>query len=337
MKKIFMENLATKLMALFLAIVTWVYLFMQDTGQADIEVEFSPILEIPASELAFARYLDAADRQVRPGDWIQARVSGPKADVRSLRPRGHRCSLRITAANLTNPEGKGFGTVALTLDRRHFDLPEKFEVDPLPSPGLTLHYARYDRRKFHVVATREDAEGELAPGYVLESITPVPDRIEALVPADRPAAEMARIRRVSVRDLRASFTRDPWELDDPAIKPLTPFRVEVKIGLVPESRRIRLPLHVTAKAEHLKRIKLQDKDILVELQGPKQLVDEAAERLGTFLVTVVVADRDMEPPPGPKNIRQIRCVILDPKYEAIRVVVMPDQPEENREVKVTVE
>ena len=72
----------------------------------------------------------------------------------------------------------------------------------------------------------------------------------------------------------------------------------------------------------------------IELRGPEDLVQAAAQVPAVFVPYVVVTDKDLEPP-GPKNISEHGCHILDPKFQGkLEVVIMPDEKPENRQAKI---
>lgn len=332
MKGFLTGNLGTKGMALLLAFLTWVYLFTQGTGRMELEVEFRPILDLP--DLATARYFTSDRKPLQPGGWMTVAVSGPKADVRSLRIRFHRCEFKINPASL-----KSDGTHTIRLERKDFvDLPDRLSVEPLPSADITLEYARYVEREIELEAGPEDVEGRPPEGYRVEAVTAVPAKIRAQVPAGVPLAR-ARIRRVPVEGRVDAFILENWSLDpsfdEMHIRP-GPFRVEVRVARVPATRRIVADLHVVTRPEHARRVILEDKQITLGLEGPEELVREAEQRPAAFFAYAVVKDGDMDTE-GNKNIRDLGCHILEPRFQKIHVVPMADvEKPENRQVKIKV-
>ena len=148
------------------------------------------------------------------------------------------------------------------------------------------------------------------------------------------------LRACAVEGKTDSFALTGWFLSglatDAKIQPLEPFTVDVRIALRPATRQIHADLHVSARADHLKRIVLDRRTIPIELRGPDDLVQEAAQNPAVFIAYLVVTDKDMEPQ-GPKNISEMGCHILDPKYQGkIQVLLLPNEKPENRQVKITV-
>jgi hypothetical protein len=323
----------TMIMALFLAILTWIYLFIQGNGPAEIDVQFQPRLDM--KDLASGSWEDGEGRKLVPGGSLRVRVLGPKGDVRllALRPNVFACEARVDPRDLTGLQG----THRLALVREDFNFPGNLVVDPLPY--VTIQYAKYLEKEIDLVADRSSCEGVPLPGYEIASIMPNPRRVRARVPADQPGVSRVEIRKVPVGGKSESFTLSSWFLDASAsnskIQLLDPFTVEVKLVLKSHSRKIPADLHVLARPEHLRRIEFESR-ITIELQGPEDLVHEAAQGAAAFLPYVVVTDKDMEPP-GPRNISEIGCHILNPKYQGkISVVLMPDEKPENRQVKIKV-
>jgi len=333
-KRWFLANFTTMVMALFLSFLTWFYLFTQGNGPAPVSVQFLPKLDM--RNFASVIYEGTEGQELTPERSLIIRALGPKGDVNSmrLRPNIFACEFNVNPGDLAGARG----TFRRQLIREDFNLPHNIVVDPLPV--ITVRYVKYDERTIELIADRTTYEGTLRPGYEVESITPTPRRIRALVPADRTAIDKVGIRSVPIEGKTESFSLTGWFLGGLAteskIQPLEPFTVEVKIALRPASRQIHADLHVSARADHLKRIELDRRTVDIELRGPEDLVQEAAQNPAVFIAYIVVTDKDMEPK-GPKNISEMGCHITDPKYQRkIQVVLMPAEKPENRQVKITV-
>jgi hypothetical protein len=332
-KRYFLTNLTTMIMAIFLSFLTWFYLFTQGNGPGEVEVLFRPTLDM--KDFAAVTWEDAKGHELIPERSLAIHVLGPKVEVGSLRPNDYACEFRIDPKELKGAQG----IFRRPLIREDFNLRHNIIVDPLPA--VAVRYVRYDERMIELTADRTSIEGLLRPGYEIESITPNPRRIHARVPADKPGVDRVEIRSVPVEGKTESFTLTGWFLSESArdlrVQPLDPFTVEVKIALRPATRRIpAADLHVSARPEHLKRIELETRTVAIELRGPEDLVQEAAQHPASFIPYIVVTDKDMEPA-GPKNIGEMGCHILDPKYQGkIEIVLMPAEKPENRQVKIKV-
>jgi len=338
MKQYLLSNIGTMAMAFLLAVVTWTYLFTQGIGPEEIVVEFAPA-PLDPEVFASVTYRDASGDRHVPGGTFKVSVTGPKGDVRSLAlrpPRTFRCEIAVDPKDLTEAQGN----LKLKLDREHYTIPgSNIQVTPLlPSRQLTVHYVKYVEKTLDLAVTRFDYEGRPRTGYRVESITTSVPRLKCRVPADR-AEEIRqiRIRPVPVEEKLESFTLE-WEIDAAAraqnVKPLEPFRVEVKI--VPDlvSRRITVDLGLSGRPEILKRLELETKSIVVEIRGPEDLVKDAPE--SAFAPYVVVTERDVQTS-GPQNLTELGCHILDPRYRNFTVIPMADLAPPNRTVKVRVE
>lgn len=330
MKRYFLTNLTTMIMALFLSILTWVYLFTQGNGSSEVEVLFRPSLDM--KDFASVTWEDAQGRELTPERSLVIRVVGPKVEVGSLRPNDYACDFRIDPKDLKGAQG----VFRRPLVREDFNLRHNMNVDPLPA--VAVRYVRYEERMIEVVADRTSYEGFLRPGYEVLSITANPRRIRARVPAGKTDIDQVGIRNVPLEGKTEGFSLPGWFLSahagDLRIQPLEPFTVEVKIALRPAAKRITADLHVSAKPDHLKRIELETRTVTIELRGPEDLVQAAAQVPAVFVPYVVVSDKDLEPP-GPKNISELGCHILDPKFQGkLEVVIMPDEKPENRQAKI---
>jgi len=330
-KRYLTANFATMLMAFFLALLTWIYLFTQGNGYSETEVQFLP--RVDAKELASVQYEDEQGRELYPERALRIRVLGPKVDIANLRPNDYTCEFRIDAKDFKGTQG----VFRRSLTRADFNLRTSISVDPLPS--VTVRYVRYEERTLELQADRNSYEGSLRPGYEIESITPIPHRIRARVPADRPGVDKIWIRNVPVEGKTESFSIPGWSLStlasDLKIQPLEPFAVDVKMALRPATKQFPADLLVSAKPDALKRIDLQTRTVTIEIRGPEELVQEAAQRQAMFVPYIVVTDKDMEP--GTKNISEFGCHILEPRFQGkVEVVLMPDVKPENRQAKITV-
>ena len=330
MKRLLLENLATKAMALLLAVLTWIYLFAQGNATVDdLDVEFQPPALDP-QVFASVVYKDSLGRELKPGPSLRVRLSGPRADVRTHKQVT--CKFPVDPKLLNAPQG----SVSINLEHDHFGLPAAIQVQPLPTNQVTLEYVKYFDREIDL--DRPSTEGDPREDYRVESTSVLPTRIKARVPADitiKPDEKIA-IRRVPVSGRFESFALERWELEPGSrIVPLMPFRAEVRIVAVPATRRLQLDLNLLVREENKARVKLDTKTVTAELRGPQALIQGAPE--AAFAAYAVVTDADVATP-GPKNINLpgLGCHILDPKYESVTVVLMPDVAPQNRQVKITV-
>jgi hypothetical protein len=338
-KQYLLGNLGTMIMALVLSLVTWTYLFTQGIGPEEIIVEFAPA-PLDPEVFASVQYRDAAGETLVPGGTFPVQIVGPKGDVRSIAlrpPRTFRCELAVDPKDLSLDRG----SLKLTLDRKNFTIQgNDIQVRPqLPQAGqITVHYVKFVERTVELAATRFDVDGRPLRGFRVDSVTPSIPRLKCRVPADR-ADELrqVRIRPVPVEGKQETFTTLEWYLEDGArqraIKPIETFRIEVRIVPDVVSKRITADLGLSGRPEVLRRVQLETKSIVLEIQGPEDLVKEAPD--SAFSPFVVVTERDVQTP-GLQNLAELGTYILDPKYRGFTVVPMADVPPANRTVKVNV-
>lgn len=332
MKRYLTANFATMIMAFLLAILTWFYLFTQGNGPGEVEVQFLARLDM--KDFAAVTYEDEQGHELTADRAFRIRVMGPKVEVSNLRPNDYACEFYIDPKELKGTQG----TFRRPLSRGDFNLRSTINVDPMPS--IVVRYVRFEERMLELQADRNSYEGLLRPGYEIESVTPIPNRIRARVPADHQGVDRVWIRNVPVEGKTESFTIPAWSLSslaaDLKISPLEPFAVEVKMALRPATKQFPADLLVSARPDYLKRIELQTRTVTIEIRGPEDVVHEAAQRPAIFVPYVVVSDKDMEPQ-GTKNISELGCHILDPKFQGkLEVVLMADVKPENRQAKITV-
>lgn len=338
MKKYMLGNLGTMATALLLSLVTWTYLFTQGIGPGELVVEFQPA-PLDPEVFASVEYRDAAGEVLVPGGTFKVRVVGPKGDIRSLELRPHRtfrCELAVDPKELSGDKG----ALKLTLDRNHFTITgANIQATPmLPSGGqITVNYVRFVERTLDVAASRFDVEGRPRRGFRVESVTPGIPRLKCRVPADRAdEIRQVRLRSVPVEEKQETFTLE-WDIAagdrQRGVKPLESLRIEVKIVPDVVPRRVTVDLGLAGKPDVLRRVVLETKSIVLELQGPEDLVKEAPE--SAFAPFVAVTERDVQTP-GLQNLAEIGCYILDPKYRGFTVIPMADVPPANRTVKINV-
>ncbi len=342
MKALLLGNLGTKAMALLLAIITWSYLYLQGVGAEDnIVLEFVPE-ELDPEVYASVTYRTDGGETLVPGQKLYVRATGPKADVRNhaLRlEKTFKVEIPLKAKDLSDPQG----THTVALNRNHFTIPgDNISVEPLFGSQIRVHYVQFRRKSLELVASQFDTQGVVKDGFKVESITPSKPSILANVPADIfDQVSRVRIRPVPVEGKDDTIQQPgDWQIEEAALKrnirPLDTFQVNVKIVPTPSRRTITVELHENSAPALKTKFTLDTKNIKIELQGPEVLLKEAPDT--AFRPYVLVTDADVATP-GPKLIKEagLGCHI-DPKYQGkIRVVLMPDERPENREVKITVQ
>ncbi len=337
MKKLFYENLATKLMALVLAGLTWFYLFQQGVDTGKIVVTFQPN-ELDKEVFASVLYEDANGNEISPGGPLEVRLSGPKGAIQlylARPPQTYFCKFGIDPKDLAEP----MRTVPINLEKADYGIQNPNVVAyPLPTPNIRLTYAKYVTREEVDLALPDPKwEGSPQPGYKVESVTLLQPKARVRVPANF-AVDKLVLRSVPVAN-RVLGSVEPAQLDPEdlrrGIRLLNTPNVEIKI--VPATGKL-LPLEVVpaARPEHQKRIQLVDTSIEVEVRGPEELVrDITATALQAY---VVVTDKDMETP-GNFAVKEhaIGCHILDPKYQGkVQIALMPGTEPANRAVRIRV-
>lgn len=336
MKQALLGNLGTLVMALVLAILTWVYLFAQDRGTEVIEVEFNPPALSPDS-FASVTYVDAKGNRLDARSLLQVRLTGPRGAVNehARRPPGvFKCEPAVKPEELN----KQAGTRDLTLERTHFSVPGGADIDVEPIAGrlITLQYVTWHTKQVRVTATKDSYDGTPAEGYRVESVVPLTPLVRVKAPADKASqVESVRIKRVPVHGRFADFPSrgelDPSQYTFPVI-PVDEFQVEVKIARVPGTRTIERPL-VPLAPPTAKKFSLAPDKIKLLLEGPPELVEKAPESAFQPFVRVTAGDLDSPL----KNLDDFGCHVDRPYQGRITVIFMPDVEPKNRQVVLTVQ
>jgi hypothetical protein len=178
-KRYIVANFATMVMALFLALLTWIYLFTQGNGSGEVEVQFLSRLDM--KDFASVVYEDEQGHELVPERALRIRVMGPKVEVGNLRPNDYACELRIDPKDLKGNQG----IFKRPLTRADFNLRSTINIESVPS--LFVRYVRYEEKTLELQADLNSYDGSLRPGYEVQSITPIPHRIKARVPSPCPA------------------------------------------------------------------------------------------------------------------------------------------------------
>lgn len=336
MKQLLLGNLGTKLMALVLAVLTWVYLFAQDRGTEVIEVEFSPPALDP-DRFAAMTFEDARGNRLDRGSPIRVRLTGPRAAVNehARRPPGvFKCELAVKPEQLNKP----VGSRSFELERANFTVPggADITVEPLAGRQVALQYVTWHTQQVRLTAEKDAYEGQPAEGYRVESIAPLAPLIRVKLPADNASkVESVKIKRVPVHGRLADFSAR-GELDPSQylfrVIPVDEFQVEVKIARVPGTRTIERPL-VPLAPPTSKKFSLAPEKIKLLLEGPPELVEKAPE--SAFQPYVRVTAGDLDSPL--KNLDDFGCHVDRPYQGRITVIFMPDVEPKNRQVVLTVQ
>lgn len=351
MKGLLLDNLATKAMALFLAVITWVYLFGQGLDTKTIFVEFvAP--EFDPKVFAEVRFFNPQGTEIEPGDLIRVDIRGTKEDIQPHvnRVRGtYKCQPAVKPESLTAEEP---AELPYELKRQDFTVPLEEEISVSLSDSednqITVRYVKYRQKQLVLKPPARAYTGRPGRDYMVESVTPIPGTMEAWVPADLYAdVNEVEFEPVVVDNKVETFTvvgRLGPKATATRIRPVNdeqPFQVEVKLALQTVSETISaLPLRINVSPEHQDRVRIVDpKVVTIQIQGPKALVQRAKDLpVATFQPYLIVTDADVAQV-GEKRIGgdQLRCNILDPLLDGkIKVVVMSDFEAANRQVKVEV-
>ncbi len=334
MKEAFFEKLGTWAMALFLALLTWLYLFTQDQDTRSFDAQFDPP-SLDAKEFAQVRYLQG-ERELSRGSSISIEITGPRADVEALAQRSLRCRPRFDPLSLKENQT----TITLELEHKDFDLPSHFILKTLPTPEITVEYSRYKKKVVKLVTGPEYHIGSPSSGFEIRSIAAYPSEVLVRIPASlHEETTSVPIRKIPVHARSESFWHHDWSIEDtpPAgggarIILLERFSVYVGIGPAETSRKTTVPVHLSAPSGH--DVELLTKDIEIRLWGPEQMLKDAPD--SAFWVTAIVTEDKLQTP-GQKNITALECAILDPRFRGvIRVELMPEVKPENREVIINV-
>lgn len=328
-----LDNLATKGMALFLALLTWFYLYSETTGETELEILFKP--EVPDLDFASIRYFDLVDNEIQARGSIHVTLTGPKSDLRTYTHRTVECRPILKPSRFDKAHGEFIRPVTA----EDFTLPSHIRIRPTPDP-IKVRFVKFVYKQVKVLATLErHVEGEPRPGFKAQSITVVPDEITVKVPADR----ALNITSVPIRPVKiADFSRTarfPAQIDREQtgfdILPLQGVEVEIVIVPKPSSKRLPVPLHVMMPADFPYRPELSRKEIMVEISGHEELIQKLTP--ADIFAGVFLNANLSESKPGQKyTLNRFFCHLLDTQVQdTVQIVPLCDMEPAHRHVEVT--
>lgn len=276
-RNLFVNNLGTWLMSLFLAVLLWGVLVMAATGEKEVDVpvrveNFDPE-QVPDWNLRDSRGIPL------PKNEIRIKLTGPKGVLNTLNPAVIECVLRVNMDRVLSEN-----PIPLTFKPEQFtNIPEEIRV-AVPEEEFELWTDPLLERRMKLGIPK--AVGKPAPGYTLEGITVSPTEVRVRILRSRwesrPRGMAVALRPVSIQQ-RAEDVVVQAEPAEPGITILDRTEVRARIVL----RKIRrdfqnIPIHILHSPE-LKvgkvvlgganrcTVTVEGKDILVDRLDPGRL------------------------------------------------------------------
>ncbi len=326
-----MKNLGTLGMALFLACITWVYLWSASSASSDFAYAFNP--NVRAEGIASIRF-ELDGKPIDEGKDVNVKITGPRAEIDALRGSTLACNPILDSALFKDRQG----TFSVELRREDFKL-----RDPLRLEGSThrlfVRYVKLVEVEVPVLATADDIEGRVKVGFRVTAILPQPDKVRVRVPADSATAagDGLPIQKVTVTGQSVSFTAPGYLRLPPNAERLSTFELTVVIERrVDEPRMIgNIPLRLHGPEEIVRRLHLESPQTIdVEVRGPAELVKDLTA--GDFAAYVHVDLTEADLVPGSKRVQKdLRCLLLKTGVE-VDITILPTLKPENRQAEVTV-
>lgn len=332
-KRFLFDNLPTKLMAIVLAFLLWIYLYNESTESGEFTASFTPT--VMETGLASCKFYNESGQEVTG---LQVGITGPKGDLRGLSKKGIRFEPRFEKALFTEL----FGTIQRDLTANDLNLPENFRVTFKSSPRIYVRYVKYTQQKVKLNLATPPIEGEPAVDFAVKSvriINPPDFQADVRMPADR----IERNKELTLR--RVALTGGPSEtltvagrLDTPdeSIQLKSEVVIEVRIELQTEKKQFDLPLVLAGENAVTRRLELQTRTVKVEISGRKSALEKLESKSQLFAY-VIATDADIGTrQEGERfSLRQVQCQVLDDRIRGdLTVTVMPGVKEEDRVVDV---
>jgi len=337
MKQFFLGNLGTKVMALALAVLLWIYIYSRETAEKSFTASFHPNLSV-AQEGYFVTVLAPEGTRLSPGSRVSGRVIGPRGKIEAQRLQGLRCEPSVDGAAFQDDSGE----LTRDLTRQDFGLPDEISVEVEP-PRVRILYERYVEKEIEILAEASAVSGRPARGYQVKEIVALPARIRVRVPAKSGKdLSVLRIAAPSIEGLSETQVFPGLVEDPPGFEvrrvPGQNFTIQVSLEPTPFSRTLTVPLHVEGAPDVLPRVRLDDPlEVGVLLEGPQHLVESLKEDELRVFVAIPLGSRELPANEEQRKLKDFRhYFVREPALRGrIKVTVMPERQVENREARIT--
>jgi len=315
-------------MSLFLAVLTWIYLWSASSATGDFSYQFNPILP-RAERLASIDYF--IDDHVLVD--INVKLTGPRNEIDALRASTPPCSPILDAALFQADKGE----FLLDLRREDFKLRDPLRLEG-HAPRIRIRYVKLVEKEVPILATADDIEGRVKVGFRVTRVSPQPEKVRVRCAADLDLSNGIPIQKVTVTNYSTTFNV-PGVLRLPkGVERLTPFDLTVVVERrIDEPRTIsNVPLRLFGPEEIVQRLHLDSPTTIdIEVRGPAEVVKDLVAADFVAYVDVDLTSADIVEP-GPRVQNNLFCHLKKKVDAVIEVTVMPGVKAENRQAKVTV-
>jgi len=257
MRKFFsalLENWGVKGVSLFLAVLLWVFVHLEERGQF--------IVRLPVQIINIPSHLMVVDPEISE---ITVVMEGPKTlftFAQNFLPRYYRVDLK------DREEGK----VKVIVNPLEISVPRGMEITQIFPREFFLELKEVMKKKVPVQVIFQGAPLE---GYILKDVDVQPPMVEVEAPVEElKDRRVLRTEKVSLKGKTETFvTIVPLDLSDIHIKSITTQEVEVTVYIVPRMIGIVLdgvPVEVVAPSRN--RFSLRPSKVRGEIYGPEPLL-----------------------------------------------------------------
>lgn len=334
-KRFFLENLGTKFMAFFLALLLWIYLYNEATESGEFEIAFMPSIQETNLVDRSTVFLNSKGEPIQ--QTILVKITGPKGELSGLSKKGIRCEPRFEKALFKEDQG----TIQRDLTVHDLNLPEGFRVDFRPSAQIRMSYVKFTTKKIKVILP-PTVDGSAALDYEVGEprITNPPDQtVDVRMPATETLKEL-RLRRVTLVGSPSETFRTAGLLDtsDENIQLKSEITIEVPIKLKTTKRPFDLDLALAGDPAVTNKIQLVTKKLKVDVEGPVSLMEklESATQLFAFVIATDAEVGNRQP--GTRfQLTRIHCLVLDEGMrKELTITIMPGVNENDKLVDAVV-
>lgn len=272
------KNLGTKIMALFLSILVWVYINRESSETDTLNVPLRIITD--AQVLSRAEIMETGE----PINEVKVKVKYPKGHRESV-ISGVVCSLKVKSSTDLQVSETSFPRFS----ENDFNFSPTVRIENITPPNIRLILFK-EANKFMRLKTDDCLGGAPVKGYRVAGIKAIPSEILVKGPKHiLDKYDKAPVARVDVTGRNSSFSqlgRIETTLENEKISTEDSFIVEVTINEEVIEQVLQIPINVLLPPNFPYRLELKPNEIGVKVKGPASGIKALKERHINLFVNI---------------------------------------------------
>lgn len=322
-------NLGSIGMALFLAVITWVYLWAEAASTVELRLPFAP--QARAENIARIDYALNGESFL-PSDGITAKFIGPRAQIEAVERGLPPCVPIFDAARFAQDKA----SFTYEIQPKDFALPDTIRFVG-KQPILTVTYVKLVEQLVPVLATADNVEGRAMLGFRVQKIIPRTEKVRVLAPADADYSAGLPIENVRLAAQNNTFTAPGRLKLPPGVRRLEDFFLDVVVVPRPDIRVYSgIAVHLLGPNEIVRRLQLESPlTIDISVTGPLEILEKLGP--GDFAAYAEAEIAPAELVAGARlTLKTIRCHLKRKVEGQIDITPMHEVKPENRQAVVLV-